>query len=261
MRSYPRSYGYRFDWRGMFTPAIKTLVIANAAVFLAQGFVAWERVGGSKAAYEGLIKWFGLIPSAVIPGLRIWQPFTYLFLHDGVWHLLMNMLVLWMFGRDLEMAWGKRRFYIYYFVCGVGAGLINIAAKSIPLFWGERLPDVATIGASGAIYGILIAMAMVFPDRQVWLIPFPIVLRMKVLVLIIGAIAFFSSLGSGDNISHISHLGGMLVGYVYLRRGSFFYGWRNFYTDWKRKRMKRKFEVYMRDSQDKPPTNPDHWVN
>ena len=258
MRSYPRSYGYRFDWRGMFTPAIKTLVIANSAVFLVQNLVAWF---GGTAGYRWVIEWFGLIPYTVTHGMRIWQPFTYLFLHADIWHLLLNMLVLWMFGRDLEMAWGKRRFYIYYFVCGVGAGLINILAKSIPLAWGAEPSLIATIGASGAIYGILLAMAVVFPDRQVWLIPFPIVLPMRVFVLIIGAIAFFSSLGSGDNISHISHLGGMLVGYVYLRRGSFFYGWRNYYTDWKRKRLKRKFEVYMKNSQDKPPSSPDQWVN
>jgi len=258
MPSYPRSYGYRFDWRGLFTPAIKRLIIANCAVFVAQWGVYW--VGGPPA-YDWVMKNFGLIPYAVTHGMRVWQPFTYLFLHDGVWHLLMNMLVLWMFGRDLEVAWGRRRFYVYYFVCGVGAGLINILAKSVPLALGAGPSLVATIGASGAIYGILLAMAVVFPERQVWLLPFPIVLRMRVLVIIIGAIAFFSSLGSGDNISHISHLGGMLVGYVYLRRGSFFYGWRNYYTDWKRKRLRKKFEVYVRDMQEKPPSRPDHWVN
>lgn len=258
MGSYPRSYGYRFDWRGLFTPAIKVLLIANAAVFIAQGFVEWL---GGPGAYQWMLTYFGLIPYAVTHGMLIWQPFTYLFLHADFWHLLMNMLVLWMFGRDLEIAWGRKRFYIYYFVCGVGAGLINIAAKSIPLAWGAPPSIVATIGASGAIYGVLIAMAMVFPDRQVMLFPIPILMRMKVLVLIMGAIAFFSSLGSGDNISHISHLGGMLVGYVYLRRGSFFYGWRNYYTDWKRKRLRKKFEVYMRDSQEKPPSRPDQWVN
>ncbi len=259
MGSYPRSYGYRFNWRGLLTPAIKTLLIANTAVFAVQELVLLI-LGGP--AYMWLIRWFGLIPSAVTHGLRVWQPFTYLFLHGGLWHLLLNMLVLWMFGKDLELTWGRRRFYVYYFVCGVGAGLINILVKSVPVLFGRPPSDVATIGASGAIYGILLAAAVVFPDRQVWLFPFPLTLPMRVYVLIIGAIAFFGSLGAtGDNVSHISHLGGMLIGYLYLRRGSFLYRVRNRLSDWRRRRMQRKFKVYMRDHEDKPPSRPDRWVN
>lgn len=259
MPSYPRSYGYRVNWGGLLTPAIKALLIANTAVFLVQtllGLLLGEQ------AYRWLIQWFGLIPSAVTHGLRIWQPFTYLFLHGGLWHLLLNMLVLWMFGRDLELTWGRRRFYVYYFVCGVGAGLINILIKSAPVLLGQPPSYVATIGASGAIYGVLLAAAVVFPDRQVWLIPFPITLPMRVYVLIIGAIAFFGSIGAtGDSVSHISHLGGMLVGYLYLRRGSFLYRVRNRLSDWKRRRLRRKFEVYMREHKDESSSRPDRWVN
>ncbi|HWQ03552.1 MAG TPA: rhomboid family intramembrane serine protease, partial [Candidatus Nitrosotenuis sp.] len=195
-------------------------------------------------------------------GLRIWQPFTYLFLHGGLFHLLINMLVLWMFGSDLERAWGMRRFTFYFFLCGVGSGLINVLVKTVmdPAGAGESL--IPTIGASGAIYGLLAASAVMFPDREIWLIPFPVTLPMRVYVLIMAAIAFFGTMGeSGDSVSHVTHLGGMLVGWLYLRRGSFFYGFRNRYLDWKRRRARRKFEVYMRDHHDDPPSRPDRWVN
>jgi membrane associated rhomboid family serine protease len=260
MRSYPRSYGYRFNWGGLLTPAIKTLLIANTAVFLVQTLV---HLFLSPEVELALNKGFGLVPRGVTHGLRLWQPFTYMFLHGGLWHLLINMLFLWMFGGDLERLWGKRRFYLYYFVTGVGAGCINILVKTLadPHGVGTSLGP-PTVGASGAIYGILLAAAVVFPDRQVWLIPFPITLPMRVYVLIMGAIEFFGSLGSGgDNVSHITHLGGILVGYLYLRRGSFLYRVRNRYSDWKRRRLRRKFEVYMREHRDEPSSRPDRWVN
>ena len=253
-----RSYGPRIRWGGLLTPAIKALLIANTAVFLVQTLLQLF----NRDAYSLFIEWFGLIPLAATRGLRIWQPFTYLFLHGGLWHILINMLVLWMFGADLERAWGKRRFLNYYFLTGVGAGVINIAVKMsfYPLGSGSQL--IPTIGASGAIYGVLIAAAMVFPDRQVWLIPFPVMLPMKAYVTVMGAIAFFGTLGvGGDNVSNISHLGGMLVGYLYLRRGSFLYRLRNQVSDWKRKRARRKFEVYQREHEEQPPRHPDDWVN
>jgi membrane associated rhomboid family serine protease len=121
---------------------------------------------------------------------------------------------------------------------------------------------IPTIGASGAIYGVLMAAAILFPDRQIWLIPFPVMLPMRVYVFIMGALAFFGSFGeSGDNVSHITHLGGMVIAWFYLRRGSFFYGFRNQYLDWKRRRARRKFEVYQREHRDDPPSRPDRWLN
>jgi membrane associated rhomboid family serine protease len=258
MGSYPRTPGIRFSWGGLLTPAIKALLIANAGVFLLQTLLMLF----SKPAYGLFLGWFGLIPLAATRGLRIWQPFTYLFLHGTLWHLLINMLVLWMFGADLERQWGQRKFYFYYFLTGAGAGLINIVVKMAFFAPGSPEQMAVTIGASGAVYGILLAAALVFPDRQVWLIPFPVMLPMRVYVAIMGAIAFFGSLGaSGDNISHISHLGGMLVGYLYLRRGSFLYRLRNRYSDWQRQRTRRKFEVYQREHRDDPPRRPDDWVN
>jgi membrane associated rhomboid family serine protease len=259
MGSFPRGSTYRFNWRGLFTPAIKVLLIVNTSVFLVQTLAL---LLGGPEAWRWLVRSFGLIPAAVTHGMRLWQPFTYLFLHGDIWHLLLNMLVLWMFGRDLELTWGRRRFYIYYFLCGIGAGLINVIVKSVPVFWGAAPSVVATIGASGAIYGVLLAVAVLFPDRQVWLFPLPLTVPMRIFVLIIGAVEFFQSLGApGDTTSHISHLGGMLVGYIYLRRGSYLYRVRNQWADWKRRRLRRKFEVYTRDHKDEPPSRPDQWVN
>ncbi|MGB9402252.1 MAG: rhomboid family intramembrane serine protease [Candidatus Acidiferrales bacterium] len=255
-----RTSGYRFDWRGVIPPGIKTLIIACAAVFLAQTLAAMF-IGREATAF--ILGWFGLVPLRVTHGLRIWQPFTYLFLHGGIWHLLLNMLFLWMFGADLERAWGTRRFYSYYFACGVGAGLINVLVKTILDPHGHGTATIPTIGASGAIYGVLLAAAIIFPDRQVWIIPFPVTLPMRIYVLIMGALEFYFGItsGSGDSVSHVCHLGGMLVGYIYLRRSSFFYDVRNKYSDWQRRRLRRKFEVYVRDHHDKPPSNPDSWVN
>jgi membrane associated rhomboid family serine protease len=259
MGGIPRSYGgYRYNWRGLLTPAIKTLLIANTAVFLLQTLLGLLYRPGAAL----FVMWLGLVPRAVTHGLRVWQPFTYLFLHGGLWHLLLNMLVLWMFGSDLERYWGRRRFYAYYFLTGVGAGVVNIVVKSVtdPSGVGGSLQP--TIGASGAIYGVLLAAALVFPDRQVWLFPLPVTLPMRAYVFVMGAIAFFGSIGaSGDNISHVSHLGGMLVGYFYLRRGSFLYRLRNRYSDWKRRRLRRRFEVYMREHKEEPPRRPGDWIN
>ncbi len=253
-----RTYGHRFNWRGLLTPAIKTILIACTAVFLLQTLA---KLFGGDGAERWIEVYFGLVPYAVVHGF-IYQLFSYLFLHGGLFHLLINMFVLWMFGADIERAWGKKRFFFYYFLCGVGAGVVNVVVKIALDPRGNGTSMVPTIGASGAIYGVLIAAAVLFPDREIWLIPFPITLPMRAYVAIMAALEFFGTLGSsGDKVSHVCHLGGMLVGYLYLRRGSFLFGFRNRYSDWKRHRLRRKFEVYARDHKDKPPSEPDNWVN
>jgi membrane associated rhomboid family serine protease len=259
MRSFGRGYGYRFDLSGYFPPAIKTLCLVCVGVFTVQ------ELSGLLFHSEGTIfwlRWFGLVPYAVTHGY-VWQLFTYIFLHGGFLHLFFNLLYLAMFGADLERSWGSKRFYTYFFVCGVGAGLINVVVKTIldPHGTGTALGP-PTIGASGAIYGVLLAVAVIMPHRQVWLFPLPVTVSMRIFVIVMGAIEFFGTIGaSGDNVSHICHLGGMGVGYLYLRRGSFLYNFRNHFSDWQRRRLKKKFEVYVRDHNDKPPTHPDNWVN
>lgn len=260
MRSYPRYRSHRVSFDFFITPGVQLLVLANVAVFIVQVLVYTFM---SHSAYDSMLKLLGLVPYGVVPGLRIWQPFTYLFLHSvqDIWHILTNMFMLWMFGRELELVWGRDRFLRYYFLCGVGAGLINVIVKTVPLAFGGGPSMVATIGASGAIFGVLIANAILFPDRQVILLPIPIKLRMRTLVTGMIVLEFLLTLGSGgDKISHICHLGGILVGWLYLRRGSFLYRARNRFADWKQQRTRRKFEVYMRDHRKEPPP-PDHWVN
>ena len=143
----------------------------------------------------------------------IWQLVTYMFLHDrGFGHILFNMLTLWMFGMDLERDWGTKHFLKYYFLCGIGAGicdvLVNAALGNL---------DTRTIGASGAIYGLLLAFGLLYPDRMV-LMSFLFPIKAKYFVMIMGAIAFLSSIGSsGSRVSNVAHLGGMLFGYAYLR--------------------------------------------
>jgi membrane associated rhomboid family serine protease len=251
--------GYMFDIGSYFPPAIKTICIACVAVFLLQELSALVfHEAGARFWTFGL----GLVPYATVFGFRVWQPFTYIFLHGGILHILFNLLYLAMFGADLERAWGSRKFYTYFFVCGVGAGVVDIIVKLLLDPHGRGTALVPTIGASGAIYGVLLAVAVIMPHRQVWVFPLPVTVSMRVFVIVMGAIEFFSTIGvSGDNVSHVCHLGGMLVGYIYLRRGSYGYSLRNYFSDWKRRRLKRKFEVYVRDHQDKPPSNPDNWVN
>lgn len=258
-RSYaPRRYN--FDWRSFITPGVKIIVIVCAGVFLVQTLV--NLLAGPQIGYHYLVQVFGLVPAAVTHGLRLWQPFTYIFLHGGLLHLLINMLMLWMFGRELELIWGKRRFLNYFLLCGVGAGLINLVVKTIPVFFGKEPSIIPTIGASGAIFGILIANAILFPDRRIWLIPFPITIPMRPYVAVMGAIEFFGTLGlGGDNVSHICHLGGMLIGYLYLRRDSYLYRLRNEVSDWKYQRNRKKFEVYINKHKSEPPSRPDRWVN
>ena len=248
-----------FDWRSFITPAVKYLVIACAAVFLVQTLAA---ILIGRDATLWINYHFGLVPLGPFPALRIWQPVTYIFLHGGLFHLLLNMLFLWMFGRELETVWGRNRFLNYFFLCGIGAGVITILVKVFPMLWGHRPSDIPTIGASGAIYGILIANAILFPDRRIWVFPLPIMIPMRPFVAAMAAIEFFGTLGSGgDGVAHLCHLGGMLVGWLYLRRGSLLYRVRNEVADWKYQRNRKRFQVYMKKHREEPPSRPDHWVN
>jgi membrane associated rhomboid family serine protease len=257
-RSGIKSYRISFDF--YVTPAVKLLLIANFAVYIFEALL--YRFSGL-SAYAWLVSWFGLVPARVVL-LCVWQPFTYLFLHDisSIWHILTNMFMLWMFGRELELVWGKSRFLRYYFLTGAGAGLINVAVKTVPAILGYGFSRVPTIGASGAIFGILVACAILFPDRRVYIIPFPVAISMRTVVIVMTVLTFLGTFGLGDDqISHLCHLGGLAIGYVYLRRGSFLYSLRNSVSDWQQKRNRRRFEVYMGKHRKDPPSRPDNWVN
>ncbi|MBN1928466.1 MAG: rhomboid family intramembrane serine protease [Chlorobiaceae bacterium] len=187
-------------------PAIKTLIIANAAIFLFQ----MSQLGPLLEIVGALWPLDSHNPQGLT--FKIWQPFTYLFLHGSFAHIFFNMFALWMFGAEIENYWGTKNFVTYYFVCGVGAAFINLIATA-----GSPYP---TIGASGAIFGILLAFGMMFPDRYIFLY-FLLPIKAKYFVAGYALIEFMSGLGtrtmgSGSNIAHFAHLGGMIVGFIYI---------------------------------------------
>ena len=186
-----------------FTEAIKILISINVLLFIFR-YISIDR-------YD-LAQIFGLSSGDVWP--MIWQPVTYMFIHGDFFHVFMNMFVLWMFGSEMESIWGSREFIKYYFITGIGSGIIwlllNISNSYSVL-----------IGASGAIYGILLAYGLMFPNRKV-LIYFLFPIKVKYFVILLGAVAFISSIGdSGSNISHLTHLSGMLIGFIYLRSNTY----------------------------------------
>lgn len=152
--------------------------------------------------------YLGLVPIMVWKKFFLWQPLTYLFLHGGITHLLFNLLALWMFGGALENEWGSKKFLFYFFFCGIGAGLCTV------LFTPNQM--IPVIGASGAIYGILLAFGWLFPNRPIFLyFLFPI--PAKYMVILFGVIELFASMeGTGGGIAHLTHLGGLLFGLIYM---------------------------------------------
>jgi membrane associated rhomboid family serine protease len=183
-------------------------MVANVAAFLVSMIV------------PAITLSFGLLPADVIGSLQIWQPVTYMFLHGGVFHLLFNMLALWMFGVELERTWGSRFFMRFYFIVGIGAALTTLLLSLMPLPFADQLYDSLTIGASGAVYGVLLAYGLYFPRRPIYLyFFFPI--PAKYFVMIIGAISLLSAMnGPGGGVAHTTHLGGLIVAYLYLKGGS-----------------------------------------
>ena len=189
----------------LFTDAIKILISINFIIYVFQSLAGKEDI---------FFRLFGLVPNTFFTELMLWQPFTYMFFHApfyssiGISHILLNMLGLWVFGRELEQAWGKKKFLKYYFLTGIGSGLITY------IFQMDSSNPV--IGASGAGYGVLLAYGVSYPNRMlyIWgLIP----VRSMWLVIIMGVIAFFGLLGKADGISHVTHISGMLIGYVLLK--------------------------------------------
>lgn len=198
---------YRFRFGPSMTPAVKYLIFVNIGVFILQN------IFGPAMTY-----YLGLVPRMLFSNFAIWQLGTYLFLHGGIFHLFINMLVLWMFGAEIERHWGSREFLKYYFVCGIGAGFIQV------LFNAFIFPsnfDIPVVGASGAVYGLLLAFALMFPDREIFLLIFfvlPVQIRAKYLAMIFAGISLFSGVFGADNgVAHFAHLGGMLVGLLYLK--------------------------------------------
>src|SRR5438477_2834901 len=204
MSSRFRSRYGGFGIGGGWTPAVKTLVIACVIGFFLQ--IIDQFAGGRSLTYE-----FGLVPAMVTQKYYLWQLVTYIFLHGGFFHILFNMFALYMFGSELEATWGTRQFTKFFFICGIGAAITSVVAS-------PQSP-IPIIGASGAIFGLLLAYGVLFPNRLIYLymiIPIPA----KWFVVIFGAITFLSALSAnGSGVAYVAHLGGMLFGFIYLKGG------------------------------------------
>jgi len=184
------------------TPCVKGLIIANVAIYIVQlipGIGNFVTMVGA------------LIPLNTFFGLQLWRLVTYMFLHSSydIFHILFNMLSLYWFGVELEDIWGRRKFLIFYLVCGVGAGLFS-------LFNLIMIPTVPVVGASGAVLGLLTAYAFYYPERQLFFFGiFP--LKVRTLVIGYAVLSIVFSIGNVGNIAHIVHLGGIAVGYAFLK--------------------------------------------
>lgn len=218
---------------GPISPAVKALLIINAVVFC---FQELEQIAGS----QQLTTLLGLVPALVWLKLQLWRPITYLFLHGSFLHIIFNLLGLYFLGPDLERLWGTSRFCRYYFVTGIGAGLCTMAVSP----WSMGV----TIGASGAIYGILLAYGYHFPNRIVYIYAiFPVKVKYMVLGMIL--MAFFASIGgSSDGIAHWAHLGGLVIGFLYISGSRWAGILRHGYGRWKLNRARQKFQVYYRQA-------------
>ena len=232
-RSYARPYGSR----GGLPKAIQALLIINTALFLIEFFF--------RQSLGGVFSILALTPAAVVRSFYVWQLATFLFIHGGnLLGFIFNMLALWMFGKELEEMWGTDRFLRFYFLCGSGAGVCVILAQYL-----LGNPQAPTIGSTPAIYGILAASAMLWPEREVIFFFFP--MKMKYFVILIAAVDFLLSYQAGIG-AIVLLLAGLGIGVLYVRHcgtrrrvdllGSF----REQYKAWKLRRAKRKFQVYLK---------------
>ena len=212
----------------------KNLLIINALMFLA--LIVFGRMGTDLNSVLGLHFFLA-------PDFHLYQLFTYMFMHGGFTHILFNMFTLWMFGGIVEQVWGPKKFLFYYIACGVGAGIIQMVAQfgefymlsssQIPGFGLDMVSEVVrynaaglnmwtTVGASGAIYGLLLAFGMLFPEQRLFIFPLPVPIKAKWMVCIWIVVELLSALGTqGSQVAHFAHLGGMLFGYIMIRY------WRN----------------------------------
>lgn len=215
----------------------KNLLIVNVVAFLLTYLFGKDASGGYVLNELLGLHFF------MASDFQIYQLITYMFMHGGFEHILFNMFALWMFGCVVERVWGAKKFLFYYIACGLGAGLFQelaqfvqfylMASEQLPYFsvgdiWtiarnsSETLNAWTTVGASGAIYGILLAFGMIFPEERIFIFPLPVPIKAKYFVIGYAAIELFSALmTTGDGVAHVAHLGGMVFGFFMIRY------WRN----------------------------------
>ena len=197
------------------TPVVRNLILINIIVLIGTYLIGDERMYTNFAlfAFES-------------PLFKPWQILTHMFMHGGFWHIFFNMYTLWIFGQVLERIWGSKKFLLFYFVTGLGAALCHNGVLSLQYHHLMAIQDVAnayqvlripTVGASGAIYGVLLGYGMLFPNNILQLIFPPVALKAKWFVVIFGAIELLTGItGLGGNIAHFAHLGGMLFGLILI---------------------------------------------
>lgn len=247
--------GPSFQMNIPFTKSVKTLVIANVVVwfflqvileqfFLSEPFVT---------------QYFSLIPGKVIE-FFVWQPITYMFLHDvGPTHILFNMLILWMLGSELEGHWGSRFFTVYYFVCGIGAALIYILVSTVYGLSSGNMQALYTpvLGASGAIFGLMLAYGIIFGERVVYFM-FVFPMKARFFIMILGAVELVMILNNGivgGKVANLAHLGGIISGFLFL----------TFWTRWSRGQKQRQTSKAGRklrlvvDNNNEAPKGPKYW--
>lgn len=210
MENYSNSGRYSF-----FTPAIKVILIINAVLFIFSYVMESYLIEGFSIS-RFLYQYFALFPIGDMNpygSFYPWQLLTYQFMHANISHIFFNLFSLWMFGPDVERAMGTKKFAWFYILCGIGAGLIQLLVMFIIKEGG------ITVGASGAIYGVLVAFAVFNPDRRVMIIPIPIPIRARTMVIMIIILDSFLGLTSSGNVAHFAHLGGALFGFLLAKYG------------------------------------------
>lgn len=210
-----------FGGFGLFPPVLKALIIINLGVFFVQYFMLSPITLGGVSLENLFVKYFALWPFDISKILRFddfsfypWQLVSYQFMHGGFWHIFMNLFALWMFGSDLENKWGSKKFLYYYLLAGIGAAIIHLIVT--PLLGGDLRP---TVGASGAVYGVLLAFGVTYPDRPIFMFPLFIPIPAKYFVMIFAGLELFSGFSGNDGIAHFAHLGGALTGFLLIKFG------------------------------------------
>jgi membrane associated rhomboid family serine protease len=248
----PRYRQVAYSFGPPLTPVVKRLIIVMAAVFAVTNILGALPFDDTELYLQVYPRAFlGLVPWLVIHRLFVWQMVTYLFLHGGWFHIIFNLFALWMFGSDLESLWGGKKFLFYFFLTGIGAGLFCVLL--------QPSSQIPTLGCSGAIYGLLLAYGMIFPDRPIYLYMI-VPIKAKWFVVIMGVMEFVASYSdTGSGVSHVAHLGGMLFGFLYLRGWDLPYTLQLRYHEWRRAQLRNKFEVYMREQEKKDKAG--RWIN
>ena len=224
-RAYAFESRFEFGYQDRMTWSVHWLIMANVIVFAVQLLVhiplghSPYTPGAIYAPPGGaLVQYLAFDVTGFLQGF-IWQPITYIFLHAGLMHLFLNMLWLFVFGPDVERVLGTRQFFRFFFLCGA-LGVMGTYVSAL-LFGG---PAVSVVGASGAVMGVLIAYAVLYPDRELFLFPLPFPVNARFIVLIVVIMNLVSATGQA-NISVATHFGGMAVGYVYMKAVPMFRNW------------------------------------